>query len=343
MRSALVAIPPVPGAPLAPGARSWWRPGRHFAAALGVLLAIAGAVPAAAATADVRHAPVHRGTAGFRESVIARLPAGRAPTQLGPAEPGCCGTRHDGAGCAFLGRDGRLYFHDDVHRNLKWLDVRRASAGKFEVRPGFGGAEGDRTEHGVADSAGNVFVVTQEGGPGEACTIWSLPAGATGWSALRLATNDPRWWAIALPVATRARLQLLPTGEVALHDWRGGERVLVGRSGRLLDTTCVRLGALPEDQSASGWSYGRDAHGREFRLGQSLEGFVYEVRDPAGRRIASMLRPEVPLWKSLAGEAEGFVTPEGDLVVARIVERALVVSRYTPESAAPAPATSAPR
>lgn len=296
----------------------------------------------AGASAEVLHAPVVRGTKGFRETTIARLPAGKSPAQLGPTEPGCCG-KHDAAGAAFLGRDGRLYFHDDVHRNLKVLDVRRATSGRFEVRAGFGGSEGDLTEHGVADSAGNVFLVTQEGQPGVACTIWSLPAGASRWSALKLAPDDPRWWAIALPVATRARLQLLPTGEVALHDWRGGERVLVGRAGRLVDTTRVSLGKLPEELSASGWAYGRDARGREFRLGQSLEGFVYEVRDPAGRRLASMLRPEVPLWKSLAGEAEGFVTPEGDLVVARVVDRALVVSRYTPDLGAPADSSAAPR
>jgi hypothetical protein len=287
--------------------------------------------------------------------VVASIPTGELPQQIGANECIDC-EEYCTIGFAFLGSDGRLFFYDFAHRNLKSIGTSGSAAPT--VLPGlddqpFAGAQlyngdlfvaADRFENGQPEMVGRRFAV------------YRLRPGQTRWE--QVVEFQPPWLgtrdghpvidhALGLAVGTDGVLYLHNAGRGiglarAGSIFSGNERLetseLVARMGRGVLTVAPdrarpffldRLGSRVRSLSASRLVLlGSDQSGRLYSMSIFPDLRVTADRlQPDGRTDASIAVPE---RISPIGLRSGtyLVTPDGQLLHVHATREALVVYRH---------------
>jgi hypothetical protein len=292
------------------------------------------------------------GTVGFVETLAATIPVGKDPAQISEVPEGCCG-ENETAGCAFLGQDGRFYFHDWENQNLKVVEFERGRVARIRILPGppasaLGGA---------ADRVGNVYLVSDWGQRGICCTLHCLPVGATTWQNVDVLFEAGQYLMDGVPLSHEMGLAADVSGEVCLvstdvthlrlgvaRDGRiysrsgfhrmpfGGVPVVPGRlvafSRAGVTIRSVDSLAAHDLATVRGWWLGADSLGRSYF--EVDDGYAIEMRDCDGRLVAKAARPMEPTWKMIEPGRAGFVTADGSLLLPRMTAKALLILRWAP-------------
>lgn len=207
-----------------------WMPRPRWIALLAMLLP-ALVVAGAPRSAGIRRVPaLVPGTVGFSETLAATIPVGKGPARISEVPEGCCG-ENETAGCAFLGQDGRFYFHDWENQNLKVVEFERGHAARIRILPGppasaLGGA---------ADREGNVYLVSGQGGPnGLCCILHCLPASTTTWQNMDVLSEAGEFILGGLFLSCQMEMAMDLSGEVCLVSTDvTRSRLGVARGGRI--------------------------------------------------------------------------------------------------------------
>jgi hypothetical protein len=333
----------------------WMR--RPQVIALLVMLLPTLAEAGASQSASIRRVPaLVPGAVGFLETVAATIPVGNDPTQISDAPVECC--QDPTAGCAFLGQDGRLYFHDWGHQNLKVVEFVRGRAARVRVLPG---PAGRNPVAGAADREGNIYLVSGWQPSGICCTLHCLPVGAATWQNVDFPSEAGQYVLGGVFSSCQLELAMDPSGEVCLVSLDVTRSSLgVAGGGRIysrsefhripLDGVEVAPGRLVAFSDAGatirsvdslgvhdlatirGQWLGADSLGRSYFETWSGSESEIEMRDRDGRLVAKAVRPMRPMSMMIEPGKFGFVTPDGSLLIPRMTGRALLVYRWTPEA-----------
>ncbi len=295
----------------------------------------------------------------FRELPVVTIHPGMTPETVGTAACEDCADE-----CpivfAFYDLGDTLYVYDSTKDNVKVIGLGPSKAPEVSVIDGprieFGV---DRPHDGCIDEFGTILLVGDRGSTANRFRIYQKARSGSSWDTVVLdhpTFGTAKLKGLRLPSMRSIRIGREPMGRVALYHldrstspaqvvaekgnliaesarWDLQAGVSLPRSGRLVANkgrSTIEGGSHPGELSIRGRLLGFDAAQNAYSLDYlGTNRYALSRYAPDGRLMASAPFPIRPTTVILEGKGPYIVTPSGDVLLVRMTEEGLVVTRWT--------------